>query len=69
MKELDEMVTWMRRRGVAALKQGETAITLATLDEPQERPPAQEHDPKAAQQRIRDEHAANWFPGFKGGSR
>lgn len=33
-RRLDALVTWMRSRGVAALKAGTTAITLASMLEP-----------------------------------
>ncbi|HBU30605.1 MAG TPA: hypothetical protein DEB56_14520 [Thiobacillus sp.] len=34
--ELDPLVTWMRKRGVASVQTGDTSVTLGTMYEPAE---------------------------------
>lgn len=66
---LDYLVDWMRRRAVVAVKIGDTAITLGTLEEPSpvpmRPPPATDIDPieeqKRRQARARAERAETFY--------
>lgn len=51
---LDALVDWMRKRGIVALRHGEIAITLATIEEPM---PAM-RSPQAKEPETEDERRA-----------
>jgi hypothetical protein len=63
---LDSLVDWMSRRAVVAIKHGELAITLGTLDEPppQIEKPATNPEPETEderRERIRNANKAIWY--------
>lgn len=51
-KKLDALVTWMRLRGVAALKSGTVAITLASMVEPSATAPEQDEQQALTREEV-----------------
>lgn len=59
--ELDALCDWMRRRGVVALKIGETALTLGSLQEPVEMKEPIRPSPEEIRAKAREERAELYY--------
>jgi hypothetical protein len=58
----DAVITWMRKRGVIAMKIGENAFTLGSLSEPEDTPvKTVAMTPEQANAAKRKEHEENFY--------